>query len=58
MSQLHYRDEVRAALDDLVLGIPGVKGGQAFSYPAYKVNGKVFAFVGGAGSRSSCRSSV
>jgi hypothetical protein len=49
MSESNYREDVRAALDDLVLDIPGVKGGKAFSYPAYKVNGKVFAFVGGGG---------
>jgi hypothetical protein len=49
MSELQYRDDVRAALDDLLLDVPGVKCGKAFSYPAYKVNGKVFAFVGGAG---------
>lgn len=36
-------------MDRVLLAVPGVKGGQAFGYPAYKANGKVFAFVGGAG---------
>jgi hypothetical protein len=45
----NYRPEVKAALDDLLLGMPGVKGGKAFGYPAYKINGRIFMFVGGAG---------
>jgi hypothetical protein len=45
----NYRDDHKAMIDNLVLGMPGVKGGKAFGYPAYKVNGKVFAFVGGEG---------
>jgi hypothetical protein len=44
-----HNPDHKAMLDDLLLGIPGVTGGQAFGYPAYKVRGKVFAFVGGAG---------
>lgn len=44
-----YREEVKVALDDLLLGIPNVKGRKAFGYPAYKVAGKMFAFVGGKG---------
>lgn len=39
----------KTLLDALMLDIPGVTTGQAFGYPAYKVNGKVFAFVGGPG---------
>jgi hypothetical protein len=45
----NYRDDHKAMIDSLVLNMPGVKGGKAFGYPAYKVNGKVFAFVGGEG---------
>jgi hypothetical protein len=45
----NYRDDHKAMFDSLVDGMPGVKGGKAFGYPAYKVNGKVFAFVGGEG---------
>jgi hypothetical protein len=44
-----YREEVKTVMDELLLPIPGVRGGQAFGYPAYKVKGKVFVFVGGAG---------
>ncbi|HUN05341.1 MAG TPA: hypothetical protein PLQ56_02010 [Aggregatilineales bacterium] len=45
----NYRDDHKAMIDSLVLGMPGVKGSKAFGYPAYKVNGKIFAFVGGEG---------
>ncbi|MBC7815084.1 MAG: hypothetical protein H7175_28260, partial [Burkholderiales bacterium] len=41
-----FRREVQAVVDDIVLDIPGVRGGKAFGYPAYKINGRVFAFVG------------
>lgn len=44
-----YKEENKTIVDALVLDIPGVKGGKAFGYPAYKVNGKVFAFVGEVG---------
>ena len=45
----NYRDDHKVMIDSLVLGMPGVKGSKAFGYPAYKVNGKIFAFVGGGG---------
>ena len=45
----NYRDDHKATMDALLLEMPGVKGGKAFGYPAYKVNGKVFCFVGGEG---------
>lgn len=41
-----YKEANKTIVDELVLDIPGIKGGKAFGYPAYKVNGKVFAFVG------------
>jgi hypothetical protein len=44
-----FRADHKAKLDELVLPMPGVKGSKAFGYPAYKVNGKIFAFVGGDG---------
>lgn len=44
-----YRPEHKDMIDSILLQMPGAKGGKAFGYPAYKVNGKVFAFVGGAG---------
>lgn len=49
MADANYNSEHKAALDEIVLGMPGVKGSKAFGYPAYKVNGKIFAFVGSEG---------
>jgi hypothetical protein len=42
----NYRPEAKELLDKMLLHIPGVQSSQAFGYPAYKINGKVFAFVG------------
>lgn len=42
----NYDEAVKTVIDSLVLGMPGVKIGKAFGYPAYKINGKIFAFVG------------
>lgn len=47
--EINYREDVRNVIDALMLDMPGVKGGNSFGFPAYKVNGKVFAFVGGNG---------
>lgn len=44
-----YRADVKTVLDDLLLPIPGVTVSKAFGFPAYKINGKIFAFVGGEG---------
>lgn len=49
MSEERFDPAYKAKIDELLLVIPGVKGGKAFGYPAYKINGKVFAFVGGQG---------
>ena len=49
MAKAEYNSEIKAALDKLLLHIPGVQSSQAFGYPAYKINGKVFAFVGSNG---------
>lgn len=49
MSELNHRPEVKAFLDDLLIGMPGVKAGKSWGYPSYKANGKIFAFVGGKG---------
>lgn len=38
-----------AAAEAILTTLPGVKAGKAFGYPAYKVNGKVFAFFGSNG---------
>lgn len=37
------------ALDKLLLELPGVTAGKMFGQPAYKADGKVFAFVTGSG---------
>jgi hypothetical protein len=49
MSDHNHNPAHKSIMDGLLLGMPGVKGSKAFGYPAYKVNGKVFAFVGGNG---------
>jgi hypothetical protein len=41
-----YRPELKEQLDVMLTPIPGVKTSRAFGYPAYKVNGRIFAFVG------------
>ena len=49
MSEQRYDATRKAKIDEMLLVMPGVKGGKAFGYPAYKINGKVFAFVGNTG---------
>jgi len=44
-----YREDVKATLDGLLLGLPMVKAGKMFGYPAYYVKGKLFACVYGDG---------
>jgi len=44
-----FREDHKLVIENLVSDIPGVKVGKAFGYPAFKVNGKMFAFVGGDG---------
>jgi hypothetical protein len=39
----------KAIIDDITSAMPGVKVGKAFGYPAYKVGGKVFCFIGESG---------
>jgi hypothetical protein len=41
-----YREDHKAALDRLLGVIPGVKISKAFGYPAYKINGRIFCWVG------------
>jgi hypothetical protein len=41
-----YDEARKSVMDGLLVGMPGVKASKAFGYPAYKVNGKIFAFVG------------
>lgn len=40
-----YREDVKAVMDEVLLALPGVTGGKAFGYPAYKFGKKVFCFV-------------
>ena len=49
MSEHHYDEKRKAKMDEMLLVMPGVKASKAFGYPAYKINGKVFAFVGSKG---------
>ncbi|MBC6936530.1 MAG: hypothetical protein DPW18_20705 [Chloroflexi bacterium] len=49
MSEERYNPGHKTALDQILLAMPGVRDGKAFGYPAYKVSGKVFAFIGGMG---------
>ena len=49
MSERNYDETRKAKMDEMLLLMPGVKASKAFGYPAYKINGKVFAFVGSKG---------
>jgi hypothetical protein len=49
MSDHNFNTAHKAFLDGLLVGMPGVKASKAFGYPAYKVNGKIFSFVGRTG---------
>jgi hypothetical protein len=49
MSERNYDEARKAKMDEMLLVMPGVKASKAFGYPAYKINGKVFAFVGSKG---------
>lgn len=46
----NYRSDLKTLLDDLLpAALPGVRVSSAFGYPAYKIDGKIFAFIGGDG---------
>ena len=49
MSDQRYDLDQKAKLDDILLGIPGVKASKGFGYPVYTVNGKIFVLVGSTG---------
>ncbi|MBI1276747.1 MAG: hypothetical protein GC179_01330 [Anaerolineaceae bacterium] len=49
MSQHTYDELRKSKMDEMLLLMPGVKASKAFGYPAYKINGKIFAFVGSKG---------
>jgi hypothetical protein len=40
-----FDEQQKQVVDDMLLGMPGVKSGKMFGYPAYKLDGKAFAFV-------------
>ena len=42
----NYREDHKAALDRILGVIPGVKISRAFGYPAYKIGGRIFCWVG------------
>jgi hypothetical protein len=45
MASSTFNPAIKTVVDEM-LTMPGIKAGSAFGYPAYKINGKVFAFVG------------
>ena len=45
MSQQRYHPDHKAALDALLLGVPGVTPGQMMGHPGYFIAGKMFAFL-------------
>ena len=49
MSERNYDETRKAKMDEMLLAMPGVKASKTFGYPAYKIAGKVFAFVGSKG---------
>jgi hypothetical protein len=49
MAKEGFNSAHKAALDALLLKIPGVKAGKMFGYPAYYAGGKLFACVYGEG---------
>lgn len=46
MSGFSFHPEFKEVMDDLLLPIPGIVAGKAFGHIAYKVNDKIFCFVG------------
>jgi hypothetical protein len=49
MTETVYEAKHKEALDALLLGLPGVRAGKMFGYPAYYVNDRLFACVYGSG---------
>jgi hypothetical protein len=46
MSDARYTPELLVKMNDMLLRMPGVQGGKAFGAPTFKVNGRVFMYVG------------
>jgi len=49
MAKLIYNEKHKNVLDAILLGLPGVRAGKMFGYPAYYVDDKLFACVYGSG---------
>ena len=49
MAKLIYNEKHKKVLDAMLLGLPGVRAGKMFGYPAYYVDDKLFACVYGSG---------
>ena len=49
MTKLVYNEKHKIVLDAFLLGLPGVRAGKMFGYPAYYVDDKLFACVYGSG---------
>jgi hypothetical protein len=49
MATLIYETKHKEVLDTMLLGLPGVRAGKMFGYPAYYINDKLFACVYGSG---------
>jgi hypothetical protein len=45
MTKLVYNEKHKSVLDAFLLGLPGVRAGKMFGYPAYYVDDKLFACV-------------
>jgi TfoX/Sxy family transcriptional regulator of competence genes len=49
MAKPVYNETHKTLLDVMLLGLPGVRAGKMFGYPAYYVDDKLFACVYGSG---------
>ena len=49
MAKPVYNETHKTILDAMLLGLPGVRAGKMFGYPAYYVDDKLFACVYGSG---------
>jgi hypothetical protein len=49
MADPRYDAKHKEVLDAMLLGLPGVRAGRMFGYPAYYINDKLFACIYGSG---------
>jgi hypothetical protein len=45
MAKSYFNPENKDVIDELMLSMPDVEPGKAFGYPAYYINGKMFACI-------------